>query len=149
MSGELDAYSERNMCPTSTTSYSGSRPFPRRATGARTLALTATYSFGTGVSGIVFEPLCAAMHAGTSYSLKVDLANSNAAGLTPTSLEIIGGTTSCDMEETLWTSPVAGTTWTTFCATLTPTYDWSFVTLELTASAELFIDHIVPVASCP
>jgi hypothetical protein len=125
--------------------------FPAPSDGSTYLALSASYGPGTGFSGIVFEPLCATMRAGRSYSLKVDLANSNGVGLTPTSLQILGGTTSCDMEETLWTSPVAGTTWTTYCATLTPTNDWSYLTLELaaTASAELFIDHIVPVASCP
>jgi hypothetical protein len=127
----------------------GLQTFPAPSDGSTYLALSTSY--GNVASGVVFEPLCATMHAGTSYSFKVDLANSNAVGLTPTSLEILGGATSCDMEEILWTSPVAGTTWTTFCATLTPTNDWSFVTLELveTATAELFIDHIVPVASCP
>jgi hypothetical protein len=125
--------------------------FPAPSDGSTYLELSATYGIGTGFSGIVTEPLCATMRAGTSYSLKLDLANSNGAGLTPTSLMILGGSASCDMEEVLWTSPVAGTTWSTFCATLTPTNDWSFLTLELTAmaSAELFVDHIVPVASCP
>ncbi len=129
----------------------GLQTLPAPSDGSTYLALTATYGSGTGVSGIVYEPLCATMHAGTPYSFDVDLANSNGIGLTPTSLQILGGSSSCDMEETLWTSPVAGTSWSTFCATLTPTHDWSFITLELSASAsaELFIDHLVPVASCP
>jgi hypothetical protein len=127
------------------------RTFPAPSDGSTYLALSTTYTFGNGVGGIVTGPLCAPMRAGTTYSLKVDLANGSGAGLTPTSLQILGGASSCDMEEILWTSPVPGTTWSTFCATLTPKNDWSFLTLELAASssAELFIDDIVPVAYCP
>ncbi|MGH7438016.1 MAG: hypothetical protein ACRENE_20230 [Polyangiaceae bacterium] len=119
--------------------------------GSTYLELSATYTFGNGVAGIITAPLCSTLRAGTSYSFRVDLANSNGVGSTPTSLQILGGNQSCDAEEILWTSPVAGTTWSTFCATLTPTHDWSFLTLDLTAmaSATLFVDHIVPVASCP
>lgn len=125
--------------------------FPPASDGSTYLELIASYTFGTGGSGIVTAPLCAPMRAGTSYSLQVDLANGSGAGLTPTSLQIVGGTQFCGMEEGLWTSPVPGTTWSTFCATLTPQSDWSYLTLELSgeATSELFIDHIVPVASCP
>jgi hypothetical protein len=131
----------------------GSLPnLPAPSDGRTYLELIATYSsFGPGGSGVITEPLCAPMHAGASYSFEVDLANGSGVGLTPTALVILGGSQSCDMEEVLWTSPVAGTTWSRFCATLTPTNDWSYLTLEVTetGTSNLFIDHIVPVASCP
>src|SRR6185312_6518833 len=109
------------------------------------------------------EALCAPLHAGTTYSLEVDLASPsntdgglNTAGAVPASLQIFGGSTSCSQADLLWTSSAAPPTWTTFCASFTPSQDATYLTLAVTAPPDarndpgyLYVDHVVPVASCP
>jgi hypothetical protein len=99
------------------------------------------------------EPLCAPLQAGVSYSLELDIASPTAGNpnLAPGALKIYGGTTSCSQAEVLWTSPVAGSTWGTFCATFTPTHETTYLSLQgaSTASSYIYVDHLVPVAACP
>jgi hypothetical protein len=107
-------------------------------------------------NGAVSGPLCETMHAGTTYSLMVDLASYESyADTARVSLQILGGTSSCGPGERLWTSPLAGTTFGTYCATFTPTRETTFLGLAAISEADagpagqLLVDHIVPVAACP
>ena len=105
------------------------------------------------------ERLCATMRAGIPYSLKVDLASPTdvttpgSPAPTPASLEIFGTDVSCSQGQLLWTSPPAGPTWKTFCATFTPTLDTTYIALTSWVASYgvgiLYVDHIVPVATCP
>jgi hypothetical protein len=138
----------------STPGYLVSLPAP--TDGDTYLGLASSLGNGVGTVGAVSEPVCAVMHAGVTYSLKLDLANGSGLGLTATALEIFGASSSCTQGELLWTSPVAGTSWGTFCASFTPTQETSYLTLTLAAAANgttpscaFFVDHLVPVASCP
>jgi hypothetical protein len=123
--------------------------------GQTYLWLSSDYGNGPNALGSVSEPLCAPMRGGSAYSFKIDLASA-ASGLqsvAPTGLKIFGGASSCGQGQLLWASPQAGTTWSTFCVTLTPAEDTPYLTLENSdtpnTSSVLFVDHIVPVASCP
>jgi hypothetical protein len=129
---------------------------PAPTDGNTYLGLTSSYGNGVGTVGAVSEPLCAVMHAGVAYSLELDVVNGSGLGLTPTALEIFGASSSCTQAQLLWTSPVAGTSWSTFCATFTPTQGTTYLTLTLAApangttpSSAFFVDHLVPVTSCP
>lgn len=103
--------------------------------------------------------LCAPLEAGHSYAFEIDLASlplpiSAAPARGPAQLAVYGSATDCAREELLWKSPVVGTDWTTVCATLTPSKDASFLTLEPTGTeptegAYLLVDNLIPVESCP
>jgi hypothetical protein len=103
------------------------------------------------------EPLCAPMHAGTVYQVTVDMAYEPQDSTAPSSLQIWGATSSCSLGALLWSSPpVTGTTWTTFCATLSPTQETTYLTLGASVPSSvtgntsgLYVDHMVPVAACP
>jgi hypothetical protein len=67
--------------------------------------------------------------------------------------------------QVLWTSPVPGPTWQTYCATFTPEVETTHLGLTVPLSSvalssdagtaqqqvvqELLVDNIVPVAACP
>ncbi len=103
------------------------------------------------------EALCAPMHAGTTYSVTVDMAYESQDSTSPSSLQIWGAASSCALGELLWSSPpVTSTTWKTYCATLTPRQDTPYLTLAaavpsslLGNTSGLYVDHLVPVARCP
>jgi hypothetical protein len=104
--------------------------------------------------GLVSGMTCAPLHTGTSYSLKIDLASTlpgQASALdTPIALQIWGASSSCSKEEPLWTSPILGPSWKTYCATFVPARDETYLALGVVAGVgAAFVDHIVPVASCP
>jgi hypothetical protein len=103
---------------------------------------------------ILSQPLCATLHAGTTYALQMDLYSAPSQSMyqfDPASLAIWGGTTECGVDELLWTSPITGSSWKTYCATLTPTHDYAYITMEphlASGLAYLGVDHLVPVAGC-
>jgi hypothetical protein len=105
----------------------------------------------------VSEPICAPIQASATYSLTLDMAFESSDSTVPSSLEIWSGSSSCSLGELLWTSsPVTGTSWTTYCATLTPTQDATYLTFAASVpmsvtgnTSGLYIDHLVPVAKCP
>jgi hypothetical protein len=110
---------------------------------------------------IVSETTCAPMSAGTAYSMTIDLAY-EAAFAEPGYLELWGASAQCGEEELLWTSPIVGTAWETYCVSFTPKTDLTALTLKPRVEADaqapadgtpietiLFADNIVPVASCP
>jgi hypothetical protein len=108
-------------------------------------------------NGVVWAPLCEPFHAGTTYSFTVELASdANLQGIGKEQLQILGGTSACSKGQVLWTSPVSTPSWSTFCATFTPTVETTYLGLEgvVPSSAgattgNLLVDHMVPVASCP
>jgi hypothetical protein len=106
-----------------------------------------------GVFEAASEPLCAPLRAGTTYSLRMDLASptGNISGVTPGPLTLFGGAASCAQGEALWTSPVPSATWSTYCATFTPTMDATYLSLQSSGSGEsyAYVDHLVSVAACP
>ncbi len=127
-----------------------------------TTALFLRAQVGSPPPGAVSEPLCATMRAGTTYHLTVDVGSTPEAtfgvSAPPEGLQIWGGSTSCSEGELLWSSPLAGPTWTTYCATLTPTQDTTYLTLVAYQDPDagvplslgnLQADHLVPVAACP
>jgi hypothetical protein len=117
---------------------------------------------GIGSGGSVSEPLCAPMHAGTTYALSLDLAalvetfgiGYGSAG----GLQIWGGASSCSQAQLLWSSPPASSpAWTTFCATLAPAQDTTYLTLAAYAPpgeagvplyVNVLVDHLVPATVC-
>jgi hypothetical protein len=113
------------------------------------------YADGTGESAS--EPLCSPLHAGATYSLNLDLADDTALAV-PTFLEIWGSTTPCSKGQLLWSSPVPGTTWKTYCATLMSSQETTYLTVRANlsstsagpfSSGAVYVDHMVPVAACP
>jgi hypothetical protein len=106
----------------------------------------------TATLGNVSEPLCAPMHAGSTYALELDMASQLADSFSAyAALQIWGSTSSCAQSELLWTSPVGGPGWKTYCATLAPTHETTYITLVPTSSADYWVDvdHLVPEAACP
>jgi hypothetical protein len=107
----------------------------------------------------VSQQLCAPLLAGHTYAFTINLASfpitlSAAPARGPAQLAVYDSTSDCSREELLWTSPVVGTDWTNVCATLTPTKDYNFLTLEPTGPDEkegayIVLDHLVPVEKCP
>jgi hypothetical protein len=103
----------------------------------------------------VSQALCATLLAGTTYGLKLDLASlvDTTNGGSPVVLEIWGATGSCAQGELLWTSATPMPSWQSYCATLTPTRDTTYLTLVPRFStglgSALLLDHLVPVARCP
>jgi hypothetical protein len=100
------------------------------------------------------EPLCAPLHPGTAYALKVDLAFFPTQTTSPITFEIWGGSTSCSNGELLWTSPTGAPAWKTYCAMLAPTKETTYLTLRANAASVdsdgiVAADHLVPVARCP
>jgi hypothetical protein len=103
------------------------------------------------------EPICAPMEAGSTYHVLLDMAYEPQDSTAPSSLQIWGGASSCSLGELLWTSdPVTATSWKTYCATLTPSKETTYLTLGARVPASLlgntsglYIDHMVPVAACP
>jgi hypothetical protein len=106
------------------------------------------------------EPLCAALHAGVTYALKLDLALDPdiPPSPPPAFLKIWASTSSCSTTELLWQSPPLSAGWTTYCATLTPSADATHLTIgaEFTepdagsfVNGGLYVDHLQPVARCP
>jgi hypothetical protein len=76
----------------------------------------------------------------------------------PEGLQIWAGTSSCAEGELLWTSPPGGASWTSVCATLSPTTEVTYLTLvayqspdagPAIAAGNLQADHMVAVAACP
>jgi hypothetical protein len=109
-------------------------------------------------SGRAWAPLCQPLHANTQYSMLIDLATAvNLGGIYSVSLNILGGTSSCTQGEVLWSSPIVGPTFKTYCATFTPTQEMTFLGLQAhiaaadagAMSGSVLVDHIVPVAKCP
>jgi hypothetical protein len=130
---------------------------PNPTDGQTYLGLHAVHALN--ISANVSQQLCEPLHAGTTYSLKIDLYSPNESsdlgGFSPAALVLLGSSSSCGMGQQLWTSPTAGPSWKTYCATFTPPVDLPYLqlasALEADASdvsSELFVDHIVPVASC-
>jgi hypothetical protein len=134
---------------------------PSPSDGQTYLVLAPNQGIGTQhVSG----PLCATMRAGTTYAVRIDLTAYDGVDGGPEgpleTLQIWGaGGASCAESELLWTSPpiASGSGWSTYCATLTPTEDTtylSFASAVPTGSTgipvdALCVDHLVPVAACP
>jgi hypothetical protein len=127
--------------------------FPPATDGQTYLSLDAVAVFNS--AGSVSEALCAPMHAGTTYSLDVDLFSvENLGGQSPAFLQILGSTGACSPAKVFWSSPLAGPTWHTYCATFTPTEDTTYLALsageaDAGPAGELLVDHLVPVSSCP
>lgn len=127
--------------------------FPEPSEGASYLYLESA----PGSHHKVAQSLCSPLEPSTAYSLKVDLARAAednlGAPLSTVQVEVYGATTACQREELLWTSPRLGTGWRTFCLTLRPTKPATSLILSAFGpgpeASAVFIDHIVPVATCP
>jgi hypothetical protein len=99
--------------------------------------------------------LCRPLYAGTAYSVKMDLSFQQAGGYGGSSagvLELWGGSASCGEDQLLWTSPVVMPTWQTHCITFTADRPLNYVKFKPqfdgTNTTGVFIDNLVPVASC-
>ncbi|HEX2677019.1 MAG TPA: hypothetical protein VHM19_10275 [Polyangiales bacterium] len=104
----------------------------------------------------ITQKLCAPLLAGHSYSFLIDLAtatDADGAAQAPAQLAVYGSASDCLREHLLWKSPPLDTQWTTYCVTLTPEQDASYITLEPTGEPQkpafATADNIVPVVSCP
>jgi hypothetical protein len=105
---------------------------------------------------IVSESTCAPLYAGKAYSMTIDLAYEAEGTSSPGYLELWGASAQCDEDQLLWTSPVVGASWNTYCLTFRPTADLAALTLKprvdsdaASASSTVYADNIVPVAACP
>jgi hypothetical protein len=104
----------------------------------------------------VGQHLCESLRAGVDYALQLDLAsaptNSQAALLGPAQLELYASPDACTRGELLWTSPLLGQTWQTYCVVLHPSRDAPALVLNPLGpmgSAAVLVDHLVPVDRCP
>jgi hypothetical protein len=102
----------------------------------------------------VGQKLCSPLRAGTTYHLRMDLYSPTGSTMSPApaKLDVWGAGTSCGKDQLLWTSPLPTPTWQSYCATFTPASDVTHLMLEPrfeTTENTLFVDHIVPVDSCP
>jgi hypothetical protein len=119
-------------------------------------------------STYVAQDLCGVLPAHHPQSFRVDAARLPAlpasffsSSATDGFLQVWGGTSGCAAGdrtaggELLWTSPDLGTSWGTYCVTVTPSADVTSLAFRALAdysvdtATEVLVDHIVPVASCP
>jgi hypothetical protein len=108
----------------------------------------------------VSQKLCQAVRAGSTRSLRLDVARADF-GAAPTGtdavvLEIwVGFASDCSQHEQLWVSPPLETGWKTYCAKLKPGELIDQITLRATAnstalaSSFALVDNLVPVDDCP
>lgn len=139
------------------------RPSPAATDGAtylRLMSCTAPTCFqpfiGEGTD-IVWQQLCGALRAGHTYHFTIDIASPDALssswGNTPGALAIWGSSASdCALDQLLWTSPTLGDVLQTHCVSVTPDRDLDYLALAVAEAPGLklvYVDNIVPVASCP
>jgi hypothetical protein len=127
-------------------------PFPAPTDGASYFYVEAN---GTQQQN-VGQTLCAPLVAYANYHLQLDLQSAptdgTAATLGTAQLEIYASSTTCGLDELLWTSSPLGHSWQTSCVTLQPTRDAPalvFNALAPNGKAAALIDHLVPVDTCP
>jgi hypothetical protein len=137
-------------------SWSGTPGGPPATDGKTYLELFCVGGGTCLVREAVGEQLCAPLVAGKTYSFKIDLAfrpAGSVAGATPGGLQVYAGTAMCGEDQLLWTSPTAGNDWQTYCATFTAQSDLNYIAFKpavgYPTTIGVFIDHIVPVDSCP
>jgi hypothetical protein len=113
------------------------------------------YSLANDYQEAASEPLCAALTAGKTYSLELDLMFDSVAGPIPaeaTSVELFAGNTSCATDQLLWRSPIAAASWQTHCFTFTAEQAFTHLTVRSPPTAMnttgVFADHLVPVSRC-
>lgn len=105
----------------------------------------------------VAQNLCAPLVRGSSYAFKIDLAyaaeDRNGVPIEPGRVEVYASSGSCQRDTLLWTSPALRTAWRTYCIAFEPHQNMSALVFSATApagaDAAVFIDHLVPVTSCP
>jgi hypothetical protein len=108
------------------------------------------------VSETVGQPLCAALVAGKRYSFKLDLAFRTAGSYSGNALggalEVWAAKAACGKDQLLWTSPRVSEDWQTHCVTFLAEQDFGYIQLRPAAdypgATAVFVDNIVPVASC-
>jgi hypothetical protein len=110
-------------------------------------------TFGLTTQEALGQTLCAPLVAGTRYSFQLDLSfrPEGSVGVAG-GLEVWGGATQCGADELLWTSPLVTSEWKTYCVSFVAKRDLPFLQVKAakgySGTTGVFVDHLVPVASC-
>ncbi|MDB4973913.1 MAG: hypothetical protein JWN48_2254 [Myxococcaceae bacterium] len=125
--------------------------FPQPTAGESYLALATNEQ--------VSQQPCASAPVGSRLSLMLDLAVTSSSVVVDASAPVLelwaGLALDCSQRTRLWTSPVLGPGFASYCATFEVQQPFDSLTLRASASGALphpgrvLVDHVLPVAACP